>query len=140
MLSCWFGSTDLQNSHCSDGNIIYPIRRMRDKRIQRPMITTYPTCRTAELRNLRHQTLSTPGTSTIVQNPGMLLRVDSGNRNLLNNWVINHDDNKPVVLDDSPYAGGLGIATFVFDGSQAIDERRRSWSHSKRRSRGVIQT
>lgn len=109
---------------------------MRQAHTQEPMITTYPTCRTAKFRNMRHQALSNLGASITLHNPGMLLRVDDGSRNLLNNWLINNDVTKPVVVDDSPYAGGLGIATF--DGSQAIDERPGSWSHSKRRSRERI--
>lgn len=104
------------------------------------MITTYLTCRTAEPRNLRHLTLSTPGAGKTLRNHGMLLRVDMpGNRTLLNNWLINLDE-KPVVVDDSPYAGASGIAAFAFDDSQVIGEPGRSWSHSSRRRRGVIRT
>lgn len=103
------------------------------------MITTYPTCRTAETQDPRYLMLSTSDAGNTLLNPGMLLRVDvNGSLRLSNNWLINDVVNKSVV-DDSPYAPATGIAALAFDDSQGIGERS-SWSHSHRRRRGVIQT
>lgn len=103
------------------------------------MITTYPTCRTAGNRNIRHLSLSiTQAASHFLQSLGMNLRVDGfGSLRLLNGWLF-IDDTKPQVVDDSPYAGALGIA--AFNGNPVIDERSRSWSHSIRRRKGLTQT
>jgi hypothetical protein len=112
---------------------------MRRAHTNKPMITNYPTCRTAKIRTLRHHTLSTLGASNHLQNLGMILRVDMlGSLRLLNNWLIGNDDSKAVAVDDSPYTGGLGIA--AFGNRQVIGEPSRSWSQSFRRKRVVIRT
>jgi hypothetical protein len=112
---------------------------MRQAHTNKPMITNYPTCRTAKIRTLRHHTLSTLGASNHLLSLGMILRVDMlGSLRLLNNWLFGNDESKALVVDDSPYAGGFGIAALVFDNGQAIGERSRSWSQRFRRKKGVL--
>lgn len=111
---------------------------MRLAHTNEPMITLYPTCRTADNRNLRSEMLSlTQVAGHCLQKLGMILRVDgTGSLRLLNGWLFNDDTTQ--VVDDSPYAGAMGIA--AFKDNPVIGEGSRSWSHSIRRRKGLIQT